>query len=165
MTEAVPEERKSKSQIKREMQALRDLGKRLVELPPASLKKIVIGDDTREAVVAARRMKREALRRQLGRIGALMREEDADDIVRTLEQLSQPHRGQVRVQHELEEWRDKLLAGDTGLIDDLAQRYSALDRQHVRQLVRNAVRERKHDKPPKSARALYKYLNELRSSS
>jgi ribosome-associated protein len=162
MTESAPEERKSKSQIKREMQALRDLGKRLVELPPASFKKVELREATRDAVVAARSMKREALRRQLGRIGALMREEDAERVIRTLDQLSQPHRDEVKAQHELEAWRDNLLAGDTGLIDDLAQRYTALDRQYVRQLVRNATRERKHDKPPKSARALYKYLNELR---
>ncbi|HBE92149.1 MAG TPA: DUF615 domain-containing protein [Gammaproteobacteria bacterium] len=165
MTETIPEEPKSKSQIKREMQALRDLGKHLVELSPASLKKLTLNDATREAVVAARSMKREALRRQLGRIGALMREEDAERVVHALEQLSQPHRDQVRAQHELEEWRDKLLAGDTGLIDSLAQSYSGLDRQYVRQLVRNAARERGHEKPPKSARALYKYLNDLRSSS
>lgn len=165
MTDAVEPERKSKSQIKREMQALRDLGKRLVELPPASLARIRVSDDTRDAVVAARSMKREALRRQLGHIGGLLRQEDADAILLTLEQISQPHRQQVEAQHELEQWRDRLLAGDASLIDTLAQRLPGLDRQHVRQLVRNAIRERTQDKPPKSARALYRYLDDLRSSS
>jgi ribosome-associated protein len=38
-----------------------------------------------------------------------------------------------------------------------------VDRQHLRQLVRNAIRERDQEKPPKAARALFRYLRELRN--
>ena len=61
MTEAEPEqeERKSKSQIKREMQALRDLGQRLVETPTTKLDKVPISEELRDAVIAAKGFKRE----------------------------------------------------------------------------------------------------------
>ena len=165
MEQEAGEERKSKSQIKREMQALRDLGKRLVELPPSSLDRVELADKTRDAIIAARGMKREALRRQLSFIGGLLRQEEAELIERTLDRISQPHREQVQAQHEVEQWRDRLLVGDSEIIDFLAQRLPQLDRQHLRQLVRNAIRERQQEKPPRSARMLYKYLNELRSET
>ena len=47
---------------------------------------------------------------------------------------------------------------------DVIQASPDLDRQHLRQLVRNAIRERDQEKPPKSARALYRYLRDLRES-
>jgi len=158
-------ERKSKSQIKREMQALRDLGKRLVELPPASLERVSLDDRTRDAIIAARAMKREARRRQLSYIGGLLRREDAEQIEQTLERISRPHREQVRARHQIEQWRDRLLAGDNDVIDEIARRLPRFDRQRLRQLVRNAIREREQEKPPKSARLLYRYLAELHSAS
>ncbi|HEY9149004.1 MAG TPA: DUF615 domain-containing protein, partial [Gammaproteobacteria bacterium] len=33
--------------------------------------------------------------------------------------------------------------------------------QHLRQLMRNAMREAKQNKPPKSARELFRYLRDL----
>ncbi|WP_256361359.1 dual-action ribosomal maturation protein DarP [Methylomonas koyamae] len=39
------------------------------------------------------------------------------------------------------------------------------DTQHLRQLQRNALKEAKEAKPPKSARLLYKYLKQLISDT
>ncbi|HEC15501.1 MAG TPA: DUF615 domain-containing protein [Sedimenticola sp.] len=164
MTETDTEERKSKSQIKREMQALRDLGKRLVALPESSLDKIPMPERLRAAVLAAKGFKREALRRQIQHIGALMREVDADAICRALEGLSRPHREEVQAFHEVEQWRDALIEGDGGLLEELANRFEAADRQQLRQLARNARKEREQNRPPKSARALFRYLSDLRSA-
>ena len=163
MHDTSPEEPKSKSQVKREMQALRELGRKLVDLPPAVLDKVELSDTTRDAIVAARGMKREALRRQLSHIGGLMRREDAEQVVQTLEQLGRPHLQAVRAEHELEAWRDGLLAGDEEVMANLLDTCPDVDRQHLRQLVRNAIRERDQGKPPKAARALFLYLRELRN--
>lgn len=163
MHDTSPEEPKSKSQVKREMQALRDLGRKLVDLPPAVLDKVELSETTRDAIVAAHGMKREALRRQLSHIGGLMRREDAELVVQTLEQLGRPHLQAVRAEHELETWRDGLLAGDEEVMANLLDTCPDVDRQHLRQLVRNAIRERDQEKPPKAARALFRYLRELRN--
>ncbi len=73
------------------------------------------------------------------------------------------HRQQAATQalHQLETWRDDLIAGKARVIDDLCQRFPAADRQHLRQLARNAHKEQGQAKPPKSARALFRYLREL----
>lgn len=155
------EEPKSKSQIKREMLALRDLGVQLVDLPKSTLKKIPMSDTLREAVTAAKGFKKEALRRQLQYIGSVMRSEDAEVIRQTLESLARPHQEEVSAFHEIEQWRDALVGGNDELLTDLMSRLQNIDHQHLRQLVRNARRELQMNKPPKAARALFQYLKEM----
>ena len=65
---------KSKTQIKREMEALQDLGKKLLGLSKNQLKKVEMSDTLREAFVEAGRIKQhEAMRRHLQYIGKIMR--------------------------------------------------------------------------------------------
>lgn len=155
---------KSKSQIKREMQALRDLGKELVDLPVSVLKKIDLSEAVYEAVMLAQGLKREALRRQLQHIGKLLREEDEVAIRQALAQIAQPQRNEVRAFHEIERWRDKLISGDDQVINQLVEQFPTAERQQLRTLVRNARKESELDKPPKSSRLLFKYLKELQQS-
>ena len=155
---------KSKSQFKREMHELQALGKQLVELPPRQLEDIPISDKLRDAIIAARSLKHGARRRQLQYIGSLMPKEDETSIRTMLHKIQQPHKDEVKAFHQLEQWRDELLHGDQDLLNELANKFENLDRQHVRQLIRNAKKEQELNKPPKSARVLFKYLTEIQSS-
>lgn len=157
------EEEKSKSQVKRELRELQDLGRQLVELSAKQLQKVPLSAPMHEAVLKAKTFSRSALQRQLKYIGGLMPQEDVDAIRRALDGLAQPHREQVRAFHETEQWRDKLIAGDDALLDELVNHHGA-DRQHLRQLVRNAQKEQAQNKPPRSARILFQYLTELRET-
>ena len=154
---------KSKSQVKRELRELHDLGKQLVELPEAHFLQVPVSDKFREAVAAARKMKLAALKRQLKFIAGLMQEEDETAIRSALEKLRKPHKQEVEQFHEVEQWRDSLLEGDQGLINELANKFENFERQRVGQLVRNAKKEQANNKPPKSARLLFKYLSELKN--
>lgn len=156
------EEEKSKSQVKRELHALQDLGKQLIELSPKQLQAMPLSEPLREAVLQAKSFSRRALQRQLKYIGGLMPHEDVDAIYRALDGLLRPHRQQVQAFHETEQWRDKLIAGDEALLNELVDRFNA-DRQHLRQLVRNAQKEQAQNKPPRSARVLFQYLTELQN--
>jgi len=156
----IEEQEKSKSQIKREMHELQALGKQLVGLPHKQLVNIPISDKLRQAVIAAKTLKLGAIRRQLQYIGKLMPKE-----IRTaLNELQQPHIEEVDAFHEVERWRDQLLRDDYDLLDELVNRFVNVDRQHVRQLIRNARKEQKQNKPPKSAKLLFKYLTEVQSN-
>jgi len=156
------EDEKSRSQLKREMQARRDLGEALVELSATRLAKIPLSEETLEAVQDGQRFTRRALKRQLTRIATLMTEfDDEAAIRRALEQLYQPHRDEVRRHHEAEQWRDDLVAGDAGVMQTLVERFPEIDRQHLRQLARNAKKEGEQQRPPKSARLLYQYLHSM----
>jgi ribosome-associated protein len=155
---------KSKSQVKREMQALRDLGKELVELPAGELVKFELSESLLDAIVLAKNSKREALRRQLQHIGKLLRDEDETAIRQTMAQISQPKKDEVKAFHELEQWRDRLITGDDEVINRLVSRFPDADRQHLRQLVRNARKERMMEKPPRYSRLLFQYLKELQNA-
>ncbi len=151
----------SKTRVKKEMQALRDLGKALVPLTPAQLDKIPISAPLLDAILDAKRFKNKALKRQIQYIGVLLREEDADAIRDALTQLHKPHKHDVKAFHEIEKWRDGLITGEEGMLDKLFARFPHLDRQHINQLIRNTRKERELNKPPKAARALFRYLREL----
>ncbi len=155
---------KSKSQVKREMKALRDLGKQLIALSPSVFKKIPASESLGDAVEAARTFKRQALQRQIGRIGVLLREEDAEAIIEALDDLKKPQQQSVQSFHEIEQWRDQLLNGDQQLLNSLVDEYAA-DRQHLRQLIRNANKEKELEKPPKSSRQLFQILREMREDN
>lgn len=152
----------SKSQLKRESHALQELGEELVELPAAKLAKIPLPEELAEAVALARRIKaRGGRKRQLQYIGKVMRKIDAEPIQQALSALKTDAIRETARLHRLEQWRDRLLEeGDTALAE-LLDEYPAADRQHLRQLMRNAQREKKQNKPPKSARELFRYLREL----
>ncbi|WP_438951120.1 ribosome biogenesis factor YjgA [Porticoccus sp.] len=152
---------KSKSAVKREMTALQKLGEELVDLAPAKLAKITMPEELAEAVMLARRLKnREGRRRQLQYIGKIMRVIDSDAIRRELESFH--HDSQIFRQqfHRLEGWRDRLISeGDTAL-EELISEMPALDRQHLRQLIRQVQREASQQKPPAASRKLFQYLRD-----
>ena len=154
-------ERPSKSQRKRDAHALQDLAVSLVELADSELERVPMPDQLREAVLAARRMTAHgAIARQRQYLGRLMRDIDPEPIRDALDAIHARGHAHVAHFHRLERWRDRLLAeGDTALQELLAE-HPQLDAQQLRSLMREAVRERKANKPPQAARALFRYLRE-----
>lgn len=154
-------ETKSKSQVKREMHALQALGEALVKLSTAELERIPMPDELRNAVRDAQRFhQRGARKRQLQYIGRLMRNIDPEPIQTGLDKLLNRDRQTIAFQHRIERWRERLLTeGDTALAE-LFDAYPTLDRQHLRQLLRNASKEQQQEKPPRAARELFRYLRD-----
>lgn len=151
----------SKSQIKREMNALQDLGKALVKLTPNQLKKMPITEELLASVLECKKYKMKALKRQLQRIGVLMRTEEAEAIQKALDRLHKPERQQVKELHKIEKWRDDLIAGEASVLNDIMEQYPEIDHQYMNQMIRNAKKEKANNKPPKSAKALFQYLEGL----
>jgi ribosome-associated protein len=152
----------SRSQRKREVEALQDLGKKLIDLKPDQLDKMPIDESLRRAIDEAKRLtSRNALKRQLQYIGKLMRREDGEAIQAMLDRFDTTSDIHNQVFHKLEKWRDRLLADEPGMFDLLMTEYADVDIQHLRQLIRNAQRETQQNKPPASARKLFKYLRAL----
>ena len=154
--------RPNKTQLKRTLRELNQLGKELTKLPEGSLKKIPLSDEMRVVINDAKRFSRGALQRQLRRIAAMMQHEDVSAIQLELARQKSPSKQQTAEFHQLEQWRDRLIAGDNKLLTSLIEQFPVIDRQHIRQLVRNANQEQKQHKPPKAARLLFKYLAQLK---
>jgi len=131
------QEPKSKSQVKRELAALGDLARELVAERVINLSELPIPDEIQEAVLLGRRCKRTALKRQLKHIASMLSRVDDDAIRETLARLRQPHLQQVEKEHQLNDWRDKLIAGDKEVIAELLDRYPGFAVQQINQLVRN----------------------------
>lgn len=151
----------SKTQRKREMLALQDLGELLVRLPEERLKQVDLPESLRDAVMEARRISKwGARRRQLQYIGRLMREADASAIRGQLERWDRAAAQDAARLRRIEQWRDRLLSEEHALTEFL-ERFPHADAQHLRTLVRNARHEAAEEKPPRSARMLFRVLREL----
>ena len=157
-------ERPNKTALKREMKILHDLGRELIELPESKFETIPLSERMYDAVFSGKKMKKAALQRQLRFISSIMNEEDIEAIQLQLKLLAQPIQQANEEFHQLEEWRDQLIAGDNELMNKLVDEIGA-DRQHMRQLIRNANKEAQQNKPPKASRLLFKYLKELQDAS
>jgi ribosome-associated protein len=152
---------KSRSQIKRDFRALKELGIQLASLSKGRLRTIPMSEETRAAVLAAQGMARNALSRHYRYLSSLLLEEDVAAIRTALTGELQPHVKEVAEQHEAERFRDELLSGDERQLAAFIERYPKCDRTHVRLLVRNARKELDLDKPPRSARLLFRYLKRV----
>jgi len=152
----------SKSQIKREMLALRDLGGRITELSPAQRSTLPLGPRMQAALVEFDRLRaREARRRHLSFIGKLMRDEDLDAVRTGLEMLDAASAIHARALHNLEAWRDALIDSDAQLAAFL-DRYPQADRPHLRNLIRSCRKEGEHgDTARRHYRELFRTLREL----
>jgi len=155
----------SKSQLKREAHALLELGKKLVQLDKASLAKIPLPDDLLGAINSAKKIRQHgALKRQLQYIGKLMRKTDPEPIQTAYDVATNHYRTDTQQLHILENWRDRLLDEGDSALGELLNQYPHADRQHLRQLMRSAKKERELNKPPRAARELFQYLKGLVAS-
>ena len=154
----------SKTQIKREMHALRVLGERIATLPRKQRDLLPKSPRLAAALEEFDRIKaREARRRHLSFLGKVLREEDLDGIHAQLELLDASSAANVRAQHALEAWRDALVASDAPL-EALIERWPGIDRPRLRNAVRAARREAQApgDGPPQKRRfrELFQLLRE-----
>ncbi|MDF2155649.1 ribosome biogenesis factor YjgA [Vibrio sp. CAU 1672] len=151
----------SKTEMKRDMEELQKLGEELVSLKPAVLEKFPLSDDLREAIADAQRFKNEARRRQLQYIGKLMRHEDPEPIQAALDKVRNKHSQATAALHKLETLRDRVVEEGDSAISDVMELYPEADRQRLRQLARQAAKEKKAGKPAKAFREIFQILKEL----
>lgn len=126
--------------------------------------KLELDEELTEAVLKAQTMSKGALKRQTGYIGGMIARLDHEEIQQKLDQLKQPRQVQTEQFHQLESWRDRLVGEDDSVMAELRNEFEDFDTQHVRQLVRNAKQEAAKQQPPKSARLLFKYLQQLQQN-
>ncbi|HZX52286.1 MAG TPA: ribosome biogenesis factor YjgA [Pseudomonas sp.] len=153
---------KSKTQVKRELHALQDLGQRLTTLKLDLLNKLPLTDELRRALAEApKHTANAAKKRHVQFIGRLMRDQDIESILTLLDQLDASTRQYNERFHNLERWRDRLLNGDDDTLEKFVGEYPDADRQHLRQLIRQGQHELAQNKPPAASRKIFKYIREL----
>ncbi len=151
----------SKSQAKRNVEELQKLGVKLLKLSKHTLEKFDLDEKLLDALLLAQKINSNSgLRRQVQLIGKLMRHTDADAIRLTLKRYQHSIEESNTHFHVLEQWRDRLLQEGDSAINELMTDCPNLERNRLRQLIRNAKKDKEQNNPPKNARLLFKYLKE-----
>ncbi len=153
----------SKSEAKRRMLALQEMGEELVALSTDALKKLDLPEDLRVAVLDAKRIgpsKHGGTRRQMQYIGRLMREVEAAPIAEQLQALKAPGRKATAWHHLAERWRERVLT-DASSLAAFASEFPEADHEALARTIAATHAERSAKQPPKHFRLLYKSIHEL----
>jgi ribosome-associated protein len=152
--------RPSRTKKKLQAQAVDKLGERLVALSDKLLTDLPLSGELRDAIAEAKRTHSHiARRRQLLFVGRLLRASQdpatCEQIAAAFEEVTSPRPVPKDV---LERWRDRLLAGEMDVQEELLAAFARAQRQRLRQLVRRAKTAEVDSAP---VRALMLYLGEV----
>jgi len=154
----------SKTALKAQDHALQDLGVALSELPPGRLAALDMPDDLRQAIREYQAIRAHgAKKRQRKFLGRLLRHIDTEPFEKVVEEFRTGNRAEARALHQVERWRDELIADDEAVTRWMTE-HPDTDAQHFRSLVRAA---RKHDaetgvseRHGRAYRELFKFIRE-----
>lgn len=118
----------SKTERKRQQQALKELGEKLIALPENDLAGLTLDEKLHKAIRDAAGMKSHgALRRQKQYIGKLMRDIDVEPIRAALALLGADEIRKKRLFARAERWRDRIVAGGSDGLDAFNEETGAND--------------------------------------
>ena len=163
MTEDKPEteQKPSRSARKREALALQKLGTELLKLRPEQISLIPLHPSLEKAILDYHRIRSNgAKKRQVQFIGKLMRDEDFEAIQEALKDLNRSSSAAQYQHHQLELWRNKLLAEPNALTEYLNE-HPKTDIQNLRVLIRQAKSAEQKNAEPNNPTPEKKYLRQL----
>jgi len=155
----------SRSQRRQAALEVLDLGAQLAALSPAQLARLPIPDELLPHIRETQRITSHvAHKRQLAFLAKQMRRLDEETLAAITDALDvggEAARRETAAMHRVEAWRERLIADGDAALADLVAEHPRADRQHLRQLARNAIEERNRNKPPHAFRELFRELREL----
>lgn len=153
----------SKSELKREAQEFHQLGSEIAKMGKKQRERLPLNDDLKEAMVVADKIsnKSDAYRRHLNYIAKTLRTvENIEEIKAIIDvMLNKNNQAEVMIK-KIEQLRSDLIEQGDDLINETIAQYPALERQKMRQLVRNAAKEVKAEKPARGYKELFQYLKD-----
>jgi ribosome-associated protein len=155
----------SRSQRRREALDVLKLAHALVSMSDAQLMHVPLDEDLRAEVANARSVTQQiARKRQTQYLAKQMRkldETELEAIRATLDNDRDRAHREAASLHRVETWRDRLIVEGDDALTELLQQFPQSDRQHLRQLARQARAERDANKPPHAQRELFRALREI----
>ncbi|MBA6232728.1 MULTISPECIES: ribosome biogenesis factor YjgA [unclassified Colwellia] len=154
------EELKSKSEVKREMIQLQIFGQSLIDLSKHQRSKIPFTEDIKDALILADKIKNkhEALRRHVRHLARMLSEADLEPIKHALDVMANKHQQETAKFIKLEKMRDDVIDQGSDFVEGLLSEHESMERQKLRQLVRQAAKEKKAEKLGKYHKELFDYL-------
>lgn len=153
------DEPKSRSQQKREAEALQKIGVELIALSIDKLDALPLSSPLKTAILEAKLLKSHgAIRRQAQLIGKLMRADDYDAILAAYNLMLAEKNSNTAQFHEVEHWRSRLMEEGKDALTAFVHAYQPTDIQQLRQLIKKAIDEQSKALNTGAARALFRYL-------
>lgn len=153
----------SKNELKRDAQEFHQLGSEIAKMGKKQRERLPLNDDLKAAMVVADKIsnKSDAYRRHLNYIAKTLRTvENVEEIKAIIDvMLNKNNQAEVLIK-KIEQLRTDLIEQGDDLINETIEQYPTLERQKMRQLVRNAAKEVKAEKPGKGYKELFQYLKD-----
>jgi ribosome-associated protein len=157
----------SKTSVKKAMQELQSLGEELITISPKKRSRLPLSESLISEIELANKTKPgNARRRQIQRIGKLLRSEDLEGIRTSLEDMKQQDRHYQVDISQADNWSTRLIEEEQALSLFLNQ-YPRCDRQHLIQLIRLAKKEHLNNEATKKnpsnkyQQRLFKEINNI----
>lgn len=155
----------SRSQQRREALEVLELARQLSELTVQQIARLPVPERLIPHIDETRRIPSHgAHKRQLQFLAKQMRREDDETLeaIRdALDSSGEAARLETAMLHRAEAWRERLMADGDAALTELLDEHPHANRQHLRQLARNAHEEKLRNKPPHAFRELFRELREL----
>lgn len=157
-------DRPSKSQLKRDMTALQELGEELLALPESRWEPLALPEILHDALRAAKKITaHEGRRRQIQYIGRLMRKIDPEPVREAVAAFKLGHAKDSLKLHQSERWRERLLEDDAAL-QAFIDAHAEVDIQQLRSLVRAARKDAALVPEKRSGRAFRELFQFIKAS-
>ena len=159
----------SRSQLRRDALEVFKLAETLAALSDAELARVPLDEPVRDEVVRTRAVTSHIARKRATQFLAKQLRKLGDDEIEPIRAVLENDRAKAHHEaaalHRLEAWRARLIDEGDAALDELLALHPSADRQHLRQLARNARAERDRGKPLHAYRELFRALRELFDAS
>jgi ribosome-associated protein len=155
----------SRSQMRREALDVLKLAQALAALSDAQLSHVPLDEELLAEVRRARGVTQQiARKRQIAYVAKQLRKLDDEELQAIRAKLDndrQQSRLEAATLHHVEQWRDRLIGEGDEALTELLNTHPAANRQHLRQLARQAKIEREKNSAPHAQRELFRVLRDL----
>ncbi len=155
----------SRSEERREALAILELASNLIEQNDTRIHQLPMSAELIALTITSKKITSQiARKRQMQFLAKQLRREDEEVLVAIRAALDfdkNLSRQETASLHRVEAWRDRLIEEGDAALAELLNEYPSADRQHIRQLARNAKEEKLKNKPPHAFRDLFRELREL----
>ena len=153
----------SRSQRRRDALDVLALAEKLVALTATQLREVPLDDTLLEHVRLAQKITAHiAHKRQVHFLAKLMRKQDDLEPIRlAVDKPLEVRRKETAELHLIERWRERLIEDGDEALSELIGSFPDLDRNRLRQLMRQAQVERRENRAPSVQRAIFQMLKPL----
>ena len=152
---------KSKTALKNEAKDVHAFGKILVGLTDKQISQIELPENVHEAIKELKKLKKNsAQKRQSLYLAKLLRDIDLSEAQQFVDHLKFESQTEIKKFHQVEIWRNKLIA-DISNLTDFVNLSPAVDIQQLRKLILNSQKEIKKGSAKKFQKELFQFIKNI----